>query len=118
MYLPSQKGNADATFNGVRGNPTIQFDASIGAKPNVLINLAAGDAFPSDSVFFEDSNIKVQEIVLADDLTESICETIKEPGNPISPVFAFYDNAYWIHDPRFVSISSILTHFPKFKVEY
>ena len=107
MYLPSQKGNADATFNGVRGNPTIQFDASIGANPNVLLNLAAADAIPSDTVFFENSKYKIQEIVLANDLSESICKSLKEPGNPISPVFAFYDNAYWIHDPRFVSISNI-----------
>jgi hypothetical protein len=115
MYLPSQKGNADATFNGVRGNPTIQFDASIGANPNVLINLTAADAIPSDTVFFENSNTKVQEIVLTNDLLESVCKSIKEPGNPINPVFALYDDAYWIHDPRFVSIAFISTRTLAFK---
>jgi hypothetical protein len=104
FFLPSVKGFADVTFNGVRGNPIIQFDASIGAIPNVVITLTSVDAQPVDTAFFEKSAVKVQELILVKDLTDTICQSLKEPGNPINPVFALYDGVYWIHDPRYVSL--------------
>jgi hypothetical protein len=104
FFLPSVKGFADVTFNGVRGNPIIQFDSSIGANPNILITLTNVEAQPVDTVFFEKAAVKVQELILVKDLTATICVSLKEPGNPINPVFAFYDGVYWIHDPRYVSL--------------
>ena len=105
FYLnkPNTTAVASVTINGVFGNPTIQFDSLIGADPNILINLSLGDATPHDSKYFAKSNVKVQEIQLTRDLSADVCASLGEPGNPINPVFALYDGAYWIHDPRFVS---------------
>jgi hypothetical protein len=102
LYLPSAKGYATVTMNGIRGNPTIQFDPSIGAKPNILIDLDPSDVIPHDTKYFIKASVNLQEIKLTRDLPYEICDSIHEPGNPINPVFAFYDNSYWIHDPRFV----------------
>ena len=107
FFLPSVKGFADVTFHGVRGNPIIQFDASIGANPNILITLTNEEAQPVDTVFFEKSAVKVQELILVKALTDPICQSLKSPGNPINPIFAFYDGVYWIHDPRYVSLMII-----------
>jgi hypothetical protein len=103
MYLQSQKGNIDVTINGIRGNPIIQFDASIDANPNMLLELKTSDVEPMDVKYFTRSAMNAQEIFLTRDLTSDVCATIREPGNPINPVFALYDGVYWIHDPRFVS---------------
>ncbi len=103
MYLPSSSGNTDATFNGKYGNPTIQFDSSIGANPNVLITLSTSVATAIDSKYFATESVKMQEIVLTQDLTTTVCASLKEPGNPVNPVFALFNGVYWIHDPRFVS---------------
>ena len=103
MYLEEAQGNAPASFNGNYGNPRIQFDASIGADPNVLIQLSTSNTAPVDSQYFQKSTVKIQEITLTRDLSDTICQSIEEPGNPIYPVFALYKGVYWIHDPRFVS---------------
>jgi hypothetical protein len=103
LYLPSAKGYASVMINGVQGNPTIQFDSSIGASPNIVIDLDPSEVTPRDTKYFTKASIKVQEIELTKDLSAKACASIREPGNPISPVFALYDNSYWIHDPRFVS---------------
>jgi hypothetical protein len=105
LYKPNSTDVASVFINGVFGNPTIQFDSSIGADPNILINLTLDDAMPYDSRYFVKSSVKVQEIQLKRDLSAEICASLREPGNPINPVFAFYDGVYWIHDPRFVSWS-------------
>ncbi|KAI2497377.1 Protein of unknown function (DUF1501) [Fragilaria crotonensis] len=52
MYLPSAGGNTDASFNGNYGNPTIQFDSSIGANPNVVITLSTSVAAAIDNKYF------------------------------------------------------------------
>jgi hypothetical protein len=111
MYLQSQKGNVDVTINGTRGNPTIQFDSSIGANPNILIELTSNDVEPVDMKYFTRSPVKMQEIILTKDLELDVCASILEPGNPVNPVFALYDGVYWIHDPKFVS-NSFLINFP------
>jgi hypothetical protein len=103
MYLPSNSGNTDASFNGEYGNPIIQFDSSIDANPNVLITLSTSVATAIDSKYFGKETVKIQEIVLTEDLTDSVCDSLTEPGNPVNPVFAFFNDVYWIHDPRFVS---------------
>ena len=103
MNLPSNGGIADASFNGNYGNPVIQFDSSIGANPNVLITLSTSVAAASDDKYFVTESVKMQEIVLTKDLTDSVCASLKEPGNPVNPVFAMYGGVFWIHDPRFVS---------------
>ncbi len=103
MYLPSSTDHEAASFNGEDGNPTIQFDASIGANPNVLITLTASAATARDSKYFATESVKMQEIVLTKDLTSSVCASLKEPGNPLNPVFALFNGVHWIHDPRFVS---------------
>jgi hypothetical protein len=100
LYLPSAKGYASVQINGVQGNPIIQFDSEI---PNIVINLDPSDVTPHDSKYFTKASVKVQEIELTRDLSDKKCASLHEPGNPINPVFAFYDNSYWIHDPRFVS---------------
>jgi hypothetical protein len=103
MYLPIDQGNSDVSFGNERGNPEINFDSSIGAEPNILINLSNDDAKSIDDRFFEKSRIKTQEIILTKNLTASICKSLRQPGNPVNPVFALYNGIYWIHDPRFVS---------------
>jgi hypothetical protein len=103
LNLPGSTAVASVHINGVFGNPTIQFDSSIGADPNILINLSQADVTPYDSKYFVKSVVKVQEIQLIRDLSLSVCASLHEPGNPINPVFALYDGVYWIHDPRFVS---------------
>jgi hypothetical protein len=105
MYLEAAQGNAAASFNGNYGNPLIDFDSSIGASPNILIQLSTSNAVPVDSQYFQKSSVKDQEITLTRDLSDTVCQSIKEPGNPINPVFAQYKGVYWIHDPRFVSHS-------------
>jgi hypothetical protein len=104
MYLPIDKGNSDVSFGKERGNPEINFDSSIGANPNILINLSQEDAKTIDDRFFEKSRVKSQEITLTRNLSASICKSLRQPGNPINPVFALYNGEYWIHDPRFVSL--------------
>lgn len=108
MYLPEAQNNALASFNGKYGNPVIQFDASIGVSPNVLIQLSTSNAAPVDSQYFQKSSVKDQELTLTRDLSDAICQTIKEPGNPFSPVYALYKGVYWIHDPRFVSHCTLI----------
>jgi hypothetical protein len=103
MYLPSAGGNTDASFNGNYGNPTIQFDSSIGANPNVVITLSTSVAAAVDNKYFTTETVKTQEIVLTQDLTASVCASLKDPGNPVNAVFALFNGVYWIHDPRFVS---------------
>jgi hypothetical protein len=103
MYLTAAQGNAAVSFNGNYGNPAIQFDSSIGANPNIVIQLSTSNAVPVDSQYFQKSSVKDQEIMLTRDLSDAVCQSIKEPGNPINPVFALYNGVYWIHDPRFVS---------------
>ena len=103
LYLPSGTELADASFNGEYGNPTIQFDSSIGVNPNVLLTLSTTDATAIDSKYFATESVKMQEIVLTKDLTSSVCASLKEPGNPLTPVFALFNGVHWIHDPRFVS---------------
>jgi hypothetical protein len=103
MTLPSSNAVASVYINGTFGNPKIQFDPTVGASPNILITLTNLDASPHDSKYFSKSKVKTQEIELIQDLHAEVCSHIREPGNPINPVFAFYDDSYWIHDPRFVS---------------
>jgi hypothetical protein len=107
MYLTAAQGNAAVSFNGNYGNPAIQFDSSIGANPNILIQLSTSNAVPVDSQYFQKSSVKDQEITLTRDLSDAVCQSIKEPGNPINPVFALYKGVYWIHDPRFVSHGTV-----------
>jgi hypothetical protein len=103
LTLPSTNGVASVYINGTLGNPTIQFDSSIGANPNILITLSNLDASPHDSKFFAKAAVTTQEIELSKDLSDEVCSHIREPGNPINPIFVLYDDSYWIHDPRFVS---------------
>jgi hypothetical protein len=101
--LQQRQGNAAVSFNGNYGNPAIEFDSSIGANPNILIQLSTSNAAPVDSQYFQESSVKDQEITLTRDLSDPVCQSIKQPGNPINPVFALYKGVYWMHDPRFVS---------------
>ena len=116
MYLQSQKGNVDVTINGTRGNPVIQFDSSIGANPNILIELTSNDAEPIDMKYFTRATVKMQEIILTRNLDFDVCASILETGNPVNPVFALYDGVYWIHDPKFVSNLFLHLHFVTFYV--
>lgn len=101
------RGVTEVSFNGVYGNPPINFDPSIGASPNVLItSLSTSNAQPIDSQYFQDSaNFPVQELILTQDLSDAVCSSLREPGNPINPVFATFEGQYWMHDPRFVSFN-------------
>jgi hypothetical protein len=42
--LQQRQGNAAVSFNGNYGNPAIEFDSSIGANPNILIQLSTSNA--------------------------------------------------------------------------
>lgn len=98
------RGSTEVAFNGVYGNPPVNFDPTIGAGPNVLINLSSSDAQPIDTQYFQGSpDFPVQELILTSDLSDAICASLREPGNPLNPVFARFQNQYWMHDPRFVS---------------
>jgi len=102
MYHPT-RGTKSLAFNGVSGNPGIDFDSSINANPNIVINLSSSNASPIDEEYFENEVVTVQELILTQELSDTICDSLGEPGNPINPVFAMYNGIYWIHDPRFVS---------------
>jgi hypothetical protein len=113
LYLPNSTDIKDASFNGEYGNPTIQFDSSIGVNPNVLITLSASVATARDSKYFETEDVKMQEIVLTEDVISSVCASLKDPGNPLNPVFALFNGVHWIHDPRFVSRLFVSSMMPK-----
>jgi hypothetical protein len=108
MFLPTEGEIVDVTFNGKRGNPGIDFDSAIGASPNLLITLPSDSVKPIDERYFENGSVKTQEIILTKSLSLEACKSIGEPGNPIFPVFAIYQNNYWIHDPHFVSLQYIV----------
>jgi hypothetical protein len=101
-------------FNGTYGNPGIQFDSSLNATPNVLVNLSLANAQPIDVKYFKNQVWQttpststpipsVQELILTENLSDAVCASLGEPGNPNNPVFALFNGSYWIHDPRFVS---------------
>lgn len=95
-------GIAAVEFGNVRGNPPIEFNS--GVQPNALVQI--NSATPIDSKYFVGGNNEaVQEIILTQDLSDAVCSSLGEPGNPLNPVFGFYDGKYWMHDPRFVSVS-------------
>lgn len=120
LYNPTFRTNwYEVAFNGTYGNPVIQFDASINATPNVLVYLSIANAQPIDEKYFKNRTLRTasntipstlipsaQELILTEDLSDAVCASIGEPGNPINPVFALFNGSYWIHDPRFVSVSS------------
>jgi hypothetical protein len=115
MFNPSaSKSSFEVAFNGTYGNPAIQFDSSVNATPNVLVHLSLANAQPIDEKYFENQISKTttstsapitsaQELLLTEDLSDIVCASLGEPGNPINPVFALFNGSYWIHDPRFVS---------------
>jgi hypothetical protein len=120
LYNPTARINwYEVAFNGTYGNPAIQFDSSMNATPNVLVNLSPAIAQPIDEKYFKNRFTRttskaipstpipsVQELILTEDLSDAVCASIGEPGNPINPVFALFNGSYWIHDPRFVSVPS------------
>ena len=76
-------------FNGEYGNPGIDFDSSINVNPNVLINL-----IPIDEKYFETEDVIVQELILRQELSDAICDSLGVSGIPINPVFAMYNGIY------------------------
>jgi hypothetical protein len=118
MYLPNDKASSAVSFNGKNGNTAIQFDSSINAVPNILIKLSSEDATTVDDRFFVNSKVKQQEIILIRDISDNVCDSLGEPGNPINPVFTFFQGVYWLHDPRFVSITYTLTMIYITRIDY
>ena len=99
----SEQGCLQVTFGTSYGNPPIAFGAGVG--PNVLlapIQIGKG-AIPIDTQYYQDQAITTQEILITQDVTDPLCSTLGEPGNPENPVFATLNGVYFIHDPRFVS---------------
>jgi hypothetical protein len=103
VYHPTTSVYKLVAFNDEYGNPGIVFDSSINANPNIAINLSSSNAIPIDEKYFNNEDVTVQELILTQDLSDTICDSLGVPENPIIPVFAMYDGIYWIHDPRFVS---------------
>ena len=115
LYHPTGGTTAyEVAFNGTYGNPAIRFDSSLNATPNVLVNLTPENAQPIDEKYFKNLRFQTtpstntpipsaQELILTEDLTDAVCASLGEPGNPNNPVFALFNDSYWIHDPRFVS---------------
>lgn len=102
VYLEDSKLRCvAAAFNGMNGNPTIEFTE--GELPKTLIMMASEEAIPIDTKYTNRAVPVIQEILVTSELSDSICSSIAEPGNPIDAVFAFYKGDYWFHDPRFVS---------------
>ena len=96
---PGKKSNP-VQFGDKVGNPPIQFDTE--TVPNILIEIADGEAAPVDTQYFPlDSS--VEEIIVTGRLGDAQCDSLGETGNPDNPVFALYKGEYFIHDPRFVS---------------
>ena len=104
----------EVAFNGTYGNPAIQFDSSINTTPNKLVNLSPANSKPVDDRYFRNQVLRtsqnsstsitsIQELILTETLSDAVCASLGEPGNPIDPVFALFEGSYWIHDPRFVS---------------
>ena len=110
--------SAEVAFNGTYGNPGIQFDSSLNATPNVLVNLTPQNAQFIDEKYFRNLRTPTtnhpipsgQELILTDNLSDAVCSSLGESGNPINPVFALFNGSYWIHDPRFVSREAPLLH--------
>lgn len=91
-------------FNG-KGNPIVQF--LLGDLPKTVVNLPADKVKPIDTTFFKNENISTQELILTSDLSDPACSSIAERNDQSSfgvVVFGLYEGAYWIHDPRFVSV--------------
>lgn len=115
LFPPGTAANSlEVAFNGTYGNPMIQFDSSINATPNVLVSLSLANAKPVDERYFKNQVLRtsptssipvtsIQELILTESLSDAVCASLGEPGNPIDPVFALFEGSYWIHDPRFVS---------------
>jgi len=89
------------SFNSQGGNPSIEF--SLEKQPNTLISLQNNQVTPIDQQYIQDAVPAIQELLVTRDLSDPVCSSIAEPGNPIDAVFATYNGEYWIHDPRFVS---------------
>ena len=115
LFNPTAGKTAFAVaLNGAYGNPAIQFDLPLNVTPNVLVSLTLANAQPIDEKYFKNQRSQAttstttlipsaQELILTDNLSDAVCDSLGEPGNPINPVFALFDGFYWIHDPRFVS---------------
>jgi hypothetical protein len=95
-----------AAFNGMNGNPSIQFMG--GELPKTLIVMANEEAIPIDTKYITGAVPAVQELLVTSYLSDPICSSIAEPGNPIDAVFAKYNGDYWFHDPRFVSYCNFM----------
>lgn len=111
----SQSTDHAISFNGVHGNPPVEFDLSISAEPNVLLELSNSNARSIDAEYFQGDSIRVQELILTTDLSSADCASLEEPGNPVNPVFALFGGNYFIHDPRFVSAWSFPFPLPVVK---
>jgi hypothetical protein len=93
---------AAAKFNGKKGNPSIMFSGN--ELPKTLIRISnKEDAKPIDTQYIKGAIPAIQEILVTSDLSDPICSSLANPGNPVDAVFAKFNGNYWIHDPRFVS---------------
>ena len=72
--------------------------------PKTWITIADDEVTPIDTQYIQGAVPAIQELFVTSDLSDSICPTLANPGNPVDAVFAKFNGEYWIHDPRFVSI--------------
>lgn len=91
-------------FKESSGNPIVSFEGDI--EPYTKISIANYEAASNgvDTEYFQDRLPAVQEILTGRDLSDPLCSSIGEPGNPVNTVIATYRGALYVHDPRFVSV--------------
>eukprot|EP00934_Nitzschia_sp_Nitz4_P007090 Nitzschia sp. Nitz4//scaffold25_size161228//48616//54500//NITZ4_002422-RA/size161228-snap-gene-0.22-mRNA-1//-1//CDS//3329544562//7080//frame0 len=78
-------------------NPLIELDFS--QTDIQLVDIPSNSAEFIDSIYFENFDLQEQEIILTRDVSSVTCGLADT--NSYQSVFAYYDNTYWIHDPRF-----------------
>jgi hypothetical protein len=88
-------------FNGKGGNPPINFDAEF---PEIMLTLGSDEVVPVDTQFYQ-GEVPIQELIVKSPLSDPQCPSIPELKYLSKPVFARFDDNFWIHDPRFVSSS-------------
>ena len=102
IYLEDSELQCEsAEFNGKKGNPPITFSGK--EMPKTLITIGSNEVTPIDNQYTKGAIPAIQEILVTSDLSDPVCPSLANPGNPVDAVFATFNGDYWIHDPRFVS---------------
>ena len=85
IFVDSSGGFGDL---GYFSNPPVQFDASIGITPNIVVEIPDGAASLIDEHQFEGKAIENREIIVEYDLGNAVCDQVDPRSD--EPVFAVW----------------------------